>query len=179
MANRTAAFVVMMLGEYDRREGKLASASARYRQADEMHKHSPLIAPQFRGMLSGFEAHVAIAEGRLADAGLLVTDGIKGAMLGKDMPVIAQIAVACVALRAALDQPEFAAETLGAADSLRGSPDLSNGDAVSLGEQLRARLGDAAYDAAYGRGRALSRADALALVDPAYEPDLTPGGDKT
>ncbi|HEV7712197.1 MAG TPA: BTAD domain-containing putative transcriptional regulator [Asanoa sp.] len=179
MANRTAAFVVMMLGEYDRREGKLASASARYRQADEMQKHSPLIAPQFRGMLSGFEAHVAIAEGRLADAGLLVTDGIKGAMLGKDMPVIAQIAVACVALRAALDQPEFAAETLGAADSLRGSPDLSNGDAVSLGEQLRARLGDAAYDAAYGRGRALSRADALALVDPAYEPGVTPGGDKT
>ena len=169
MANRTAAFVVMMLGEYDRQEGKLASARERYRQADEMQRLSPLIAPQFRGMLSGFEAHLAIAEGRYAEARVLTSEGIERAQLGKDMPVIALIAIATVALRAALGEPARAAETLGAADSLRGSPDLSNFDAKLLTESLRAGLGDDVFDAAYARGRAMSRADALAFVDPAHE----------
>ncbi|MEV4532743.1 BTAD domain-containing putative transcriptional regulator [Asanoa sp. NPDC049518] len=178
-ANRTAAFVVMMLGEYDRQEGKLDSARERYRQAEELQAPAPLVAPQFRGMLCGFEAHIAIAEGRLAEARVLATEGIAQAMLGKDMPVIALIAVATVSLRAALGQAERAAETLGAADSLRGSPDLSNCDAQKLTETLRSRLGDEGFDAAYARGRALSRADALAFVDPAQDPDVTPGGDRT
>jgi hypothetical protein len=87
--------------------------------------------------------------------------------------------VATVALRAALGEPERAAETLGAADSLRGGPDLSNCDAKQLIEKLRARLGDETYEAAYARGRALGRADALAFVDPAHSDQLTPGGDRT
>jgi tetratricopeptide (TPR) repeat protein len=179
MANRTAAFVVMMLGEFDRQEGKLASAAERYREAVEMQAAAPLVAPQFSGMLCGFQAHIAIAEGRHADARALVGEGIERAMQGKDMPVVALIAVATVALRAALGDAELAAETLGASDSLRGSPDLSNRDAVALARTLRARLGDDAYDAAYARGRALSRADALALVDPTHGDHLTPGGDRT
>jgi ATP/maltotriose-dependent transcriptional regulator MalT len=178
-ASRTAAFVVMMLGEYDRQEGKLDSARERYRQAEELQTPAPLVAPQFRGMLCGFEAHIAIAEGRLAEARVLATEGIALAMLGKDMPVIALIAVATVALRAAVGESERAAETLGAADSLRGSPDLSNYDARKLTETLRSRLGDEGFDAAYARGRALSRADALAFVDPAHDADVTRGGGGT
>ncbi|GIF58612.1 BTAD domain-containing putative transcriptional regulator [Asanoa iriomotensis] len=177
-AGRTLAFAVMMLGEYDRQEGDYDSARRRYAQARDRQRMAPLIAPQFEGMLQGFEAHLAIAEGRLADARPLVSEGIRLGMQGKDMPVIAMISVATVALRAALGEDVSAAETLGASDSLRGSPDLSNGDAKRLAETLRARLGDEAYDAAYARGRALSRADALALVDPAHDP-LTPGGDRT
>lgn len=178
MANRSAAFVVMMLGEFDRQEGKLAEAAERYREAARMQAEAPLVAPQFGGMLLGFEAHLAIAEGRYADARALAGAGIARAMQGKDMPVIALVAVATVALRAALGQPELAAETLGAADSLRGSPDLSNCDATLLTAALRERLGDAGYETAYTRGRALSRADALAFVDPAQD-GLTPGGDRS
>jgi len=37
--------------------------------------------------------------------------------------------------------------------------------------QLRARLGDATFDAAYARGRTLSQADAIALATTATEPD--------
>jgi predicted ATPase/class 3 adenylate cyclase/DNA-binding CsgD family transcriptional regulator len=37
--------------------------------------------------------------------------------------------------------------------------------------QLRARLGDAAFEAAYARGRTLSQADAIALAAAAAEPD--------
>ncbi|WP_203719355.1 BTAD domain-containing putative transcriptional regulator [Asanoa siamensis] len=166
-AHRTAAFVVMVLGEFDRAEGKLDSARERYRQADEMQQRAPLVAPQFRGMLRAFEAHLAIGEGRYEAAAELVTEGIAYAMGGKDMPVIALVGLATVALRAVLGESESAAETLGASDSLRGSPDLSNHDAVTLAATLRERLGDEAYDAAYARGRALSRVDALARVDPA------------
>ncbi|MDG4824164.1 BTAD domain-containing putative transcriptional regulator [Asanoa sp. WMMD1127] len=168
-ANRTGAFIVMILGEFDRHEGKLAEAMERYREAQRMQDAALLVAPQFPGMLRGFEAHVAIAEGRYADARSLISSGIAHAMQGKDMPVIALVGVATVSLRAALGRFESAAETLGATDSLRGSPDLSNYDAMSLAQVLRDRLGDETYDSAYARGRGLSRADALALVDPAHD----------
>jgi hypothetical protein len=82
------------------------------------------------------------------------------------MPVVAITAITVVALDEADGFASRAARTLGAADSIRGHPDLSNPDAERLAAALRATLGDAAYEEAYAAGRALERADALALVDP-------------
>jgi tetratricopeptide (TPR) repeat protein len=63
--------------------------------------------------------------------------------------------------------PECAAELLGAAHSIRGCFDESSLDAPAARDVARTRLGPVAFQAAYDRGRALSRGDALALAHEA------------
>jgi len=169
LSKRNAAFATMMLGEYDRREGDLERARRRYEEAWRLQAAAPLVAPQFGGLLRASEAHLAVAEGRLDVAARLVSEAIEQAMQGRDIPVVAIVGVASVALRAARGDAERAAATLGAADSLRGRADLSNNDALRLADTLREALGGAGYDAAYARGRAMGRADALAFIDPAHD----------
>ena len=69
--------------------------------------------------------------------------------------------------RCAPEQPEVAAEMLGACMRLRGTDDLHNPETAAILDELRAALGDDAADAAIAAGRALDRAAALARLDPA------------
>ncbi len=62
---------------------------------------------------------------------------------------------------------EGAAERLGAAAGLRGTADPTQPDIAELTARLRTELGDAGFAAAYERGRARSRADAIEFIRPA------------
>jgi ATP/maltotriose-dependent transcriptional regulator MalT len=85
----------------------------------------------------------------------------------KDMPVVAAVGVAVADLAARTARPLDAAEILGAAARIRGADDATNLDIRRLTAGLREGLGDAAFAAAYERGRALDREAAMARLDPA------------
>jgi tetratricopeptide (TPR) repeat protein len=165
---RNAAFGLMVLGEIHRATGEFDAAEECFTEAWRRQESAPLVAPQFRGLLQAARAHLALARGDIDTARELAADAVTAALGGHDMPVVAVAALTVVALDEATGQPERAARRLGAADSIRGHPDRSSVDAERLAATLRATLGDAAYEAAYAAGRALERADALALVDPSH-----------
>ena len=85
----------------------------------------------------------------------------------QDMPLLASIAGALAHLAHALGQPERAAGMLGACTAVRGGEDATDLLVTRLRAPLREALGAAAYDRAYAAGTALSRAEALVLLDPA------------
>jgi predicted ATPase/DNA-binding SARP family transcriptional activator len=85
----------------------------------------------------------------------------------KDMPIVASVGVAVSDLAAQTAQPVDAAEMLGAAARLRGADDATNLDIRRLMATLREALGDAGFEDAYERGRALDREAAIARLDPA------------
>ncbi len=68
------------------------------------------------------------------------------------------------AVHAHVGDHSAAALVLGAAEQLRGAPDVLNPDLVVLGPLLRKAMGDAAYDAAHAKGRGLDRASAIDQV---------------
>ncbi|PJJ58429.1 putative ATPase [Mumia flava] len=97
----------------------------------------------------------------------------------RDMPVVAMVGVGHAWLAERLGDDVLAARRLGAADAVRGGPDAANRDASDLEQRLRARMGDAAYDTAYGTGRALRRTAALALASPVPADGPGAGPDRT
>ncbi|MDG4799305.1 BTAD domain-containing putative transcriptional regulator [Micromonospora sp. WMMD980] len=166
---RDAAFGLMMLGGIARIEGSLDEAAECFAEAMRRQEQAPLVAPQFRGLLQAAMGHLALARGDVPEARVCLTEATDRALVARDMPVVAIIAVGWVAVAEAEGRYERAAEMLGTSDSLRGWPDRSDADAQRLAERLREKLGDDGYAAAYARGHGLSRADALASVggDPA------------
>jgi predicted ATPase/DNA-binding SARP family transcriptional activator len=85
----------------------------------------------------------------------------------QDMPRLAAMAGALAHLANALGQPARAAEMLGACAAVRGGEDPTDLLVTRLAAPLREALGPGAYDRAYAAGTALSRVEALALLDPA------------
>jgi hypothetical protein len=84
-----------------------------------------------------------------------------------DLPVVALVGLSVAAVAGHDGAPVDAAEILGAAARLRGSPDRTSPEVVALTARLRDELGDAAFEAAFAAGRALDREAALARLDPA------------
>ncbi|WP_198347875.1 BTAD domain-containing putative transcriptional regulator [Plantactinospora sp. KBS50] len=161
---RATTYALVMLGDIARQEGALDEAAGHLAEADRRLSALTLAAPQFHGLLLVATAHLALARGDLATARRYVLRAVEGGTAARDMPALATVTVGMVAIAAAEDRLELAAELLGTSDSLRGWPDLSNADAQALAERLRAKLGDQAYAAAYARGHDRSRAEALALI---------------
>lgn len=166
---RDGAFGLMMLGSIARSDGSLDEAQECLAEAMRRQAETPLVAPQFRGLLLAEMGHLALARDDLPGARRCLDEATTRALAARDMPVVAIVTVGWVALAVAEGRYERAAELLGVSDSLRGRPDRSNPDAQRLAERLRAELGEESYAAAYTRGHGLSRADALACVggDPA------------
>ncbi|MFJ8834044.1 BTAD domain-containing putative transcriptional regulator [Micromonospora aurantiaca] len=166
---RDGAFGLMMLGSIARSDGSLDEAQECLAEAMRRQAETPLVAPQFRGLLLAEMGHLALARGDLPGARRCLDEATTRALAARDMPVVAIVTVGWVALAVAEGRYERAAELLGVSDSLRGRPDRSNPDAQRLAERLRAELGEDGYAAAYTRGHGRSRADALAFVggDPA------------
>jgi hypothetical protein len=83
-----------------------------------------------------------------------------------ERPALATVvdAVAVLALRA---DATLAATLLGAAHAIRGAFDESSLDAPAARDAARDALGAAEFEAAYDRGRALSRDAAVALASAA------------
>jgi len=110
---------------------------------------------------------IALADADLAlareEAGTLYREGVASA----DMPLVASVTGAIACLADALGQSERAAEMLGACAAVRGGEDPTDPMVALLGPRLRLALGQGGYDRAYAAGTALSRVEALALLDPA------------
>ena len=88
----------------------------------------------------------------------------EGASLLPSNPLLATVAEGLAALAAARGDYATAAERLGLASALHGFRDTSSLELARVETAARAALGDDGLAAAYARGRALGRADALALV---------------
>jgi hypothetical protein len=79
-------------------------------------------------------------------------------------PLLATVVEGLAALAAARGDYAAAAERLGLADALHGFRDVSSLELTRAEAAARAALGEERLAAAYARGRALGRADALAIV---------------
>ena len=110
---------------------------------------------------------IALADADLTLARERAATLYRGFAASDEMPVIASAAGALARLAHALGQPGRAATMIGACAAVRGAPDPTDPLAASTAARLREALGPDAYDQAYAAGAALSRAEALALLDPA------------
>jgi predicted ATPase/DNA-binding SARP family transcriptional activator len=121
-------------------------------------------APQMVAMALLCLAHLDTADGNFTTAAERLGQAVERARHARDMPVLATVAVGVADLASARGDVALAAELLGAADAIRGTPDRSNVDAARLEAVARATLGEEGYEAAFGTGRKLDRADAVELV---------------
>ena len=79
-------------------------------------------------------------------------------------PSLAEVVEGLAALAAAQGQPVRAAELLGLAHTLHGFRDEASLEVSRTTATVTSAIGTGAFDEAYGRGRVLTRSDALALV---------------
>jgi tetratricopeptide (TPR) repeat protein len=110
---------------------------------------------------------IALEDGDLPLAREHAARAYQAAIAAEDMPLLAAVAGGLAYLAHALGASERAAELLGACAPVRGGEDATELMVTKLGPRLRATLGAEAYARAYDRGKALSRAEAIALLDPA------------
>ncbi|MBW4718276.1 BTAD domain-containing putative transcriptional regulator [Saccharothrix obliqua] len=163
-SSRSEAFARVVLGDLARRRGDLAEAARQYETAAVVLDQAPFVVAQFSAVLLAARAHLATARGE--DAAHLVREAAEHAVRGRDMPVLARVAVAAADLHLLRGDSTAAAKALGAAERLRGAPDPLNPEVVRVADALRADLGAAAYDLAYASGVALDPADAVAAAIP-------------
>jgi hypothetical protein len=126
---------------------------------------SPLqghVEAMFLATLAGHEVWC----GRLPSAAALLTEAFQAAVRTRDMPIVSSVALSGVALVQASGDSVTAAGMLGAAAALRGSDDATDLTVRRLTASLRSSLGER-FEPTYAAGRALSRDDALARLDPA------------
>jgi len=118
-------------------------------------------------------AMIARADGDRDRSRALLADALSAATDWVELPAIADV-VDAIAVHAA-KRTVLAATLLGAAHSIRGCFDEGSLDAPAVRDCLRARLGPDEFEAAYERGRALARDDALALAAGAVADPVTAG----
>lgn len=121
------------------------------------HDHGQAILPTAVALL---EVH----DGDLVAGIRALNAAYPAAVATADMPLLATYAVSAAAALSRVD-PQRAAETLGAAASIRGIDDPGDPIVAVLTRRLRGDLGEG-FDAAYAKGRSKDRADAIADVDP-------------
>jgi len=79
-------------------------------------------------------------------------------------PSLAEVVEGLAALAAAQAQPVRAAELLGLAHTLHGFRDEASLEVSRTTATVTSAISTGAFEEAYGRGRQLTRSDALALV---------------
>jgi ATP/maltotriose-dependent transcriptional regulator MalT len=111
-------------------------------------------------------ASFALRSGELADAHRWLDEAFPIALATTDMPIVANVGVTSARLEAIDGDPAVAARMLGASAVLRGAEDSTALDIKRLTADLTERLGADGFAAAYAAGRALTRDEAIALLDP-------------
>jgi predicted ATPase/DNA-binding SARP family transcriptional activator len=150
--------------------GDMAEAGRISRQLDARMatKNSPMIWP-FRAQAQNRAALADIRTGDIAAGWAGLAAALRLALDGQERSAVAVVvdglAAATLWTDASPDGAERAAVLLGAAHSIRGVFDRSSLDAPQAKDTARQALGDAAFEAAYQRGRALSYEDALTLAE--------------
>lgn len=144
----------------------LQTARARVAGARERLERLPSRGPtrgHARALVMALQARLAVAAGEAGEA--LLAEALQAAIGSLDQPIVAAVGVVQAVAAVAAGDLAAAGELLGAAAALRGDEDVTEPDVKAV----RAALPD---DAAYARGRALTREAALerlkraALVAP-------------
>ena len=110
-------------------------------------------------------AKIDLVLGKVDDAREHLAGAYAHAVGTRDMPILATVGACVARLAAETGRPEDAALILGASAQLRGSDDATNPNIAPTIEGLVAELPD--FAETYAKGRALSRAEAIARLDPA------------
>ena len=126
----------------------------------------------WQGLRALVEARLALtvlAGGDEARCRGLLTEALRVAAEWVERPVLAAVMESIAVFAQPPAQPparsaELTAALLGAAHTMRGCFDEGSLDAPLARASARAALGEAKFDAAYQRGRALDRDDALTLA---------------
>ncbi|WP_083873698.1 BTAD domain-containing putative transcriptional regulator [Frankia sp. QA3] len=131
------------------------------------------VVPQFRSMAATSVAFIELAGGRLDVAREILAAALDEAVRSTDAPVTARVLIAVADLALHDDEPERAAELLGAATLISRSGDR---DYIRVERAARAALGEAEFAVAAGRGRAvpLSASLDLARLPPVAWPPRLP-----
>ncbi len=145
----------------------------------------------FRGQVQARLALAVLADGEHARCRAVLAAALRDASDWVELPPLADVldAIAVLAVqclpggttphvppaRAGRPGAECAAILLGAAHSIRGCFDESSLDAPAARDAARARLGQDEFGAAYERGRAIARDDALALAAQTVADPAAPG----
>ena len=119
---------------------------------------------QFESSVRASLAAAMAGSGDLAGARAELDRASKASLDTHDMPVISMVAGVSAYLAHASGDEELAATLLGAADTIRGRRDLSNTEALAMAAEIRAAIGDPAYDLAYRAGAELDREAAIAFA---------------
>ena len=157
-------FTLAVAAVIEKQSGHLDSARQLQREVSDRLVRFPAAHPAMRhseAMSRGIAAQIDVESGDLRSA----QDGTEAAFAAAeqtdDMPIVAAIGVIIADLAAAVGRDVAAAEVLGAAASLRGTPDPTSPDISRLTELLRCRLGGEEFIAAMTRGEALDRQAAI------------------
>ncbi|MFF7246030.1 BTAD domain-containing putative transcriptional regulator [Embleya sp. NPDC008237] len=160
------------LGELARFVGDFDEAERRYESAFAALPNARLLPPQLTGSLHIGRAHVACGRGDLDTARLHFEAAVPYAMEGQDMPVLGLCVEGFAALALAVGEFERAAILLGAAQVVRGHPDLGDIDADRVRRELETQMGAEEFARVRAIGSALSLAEAIELIKP--EPPAAP-----
>ena len=140
---------------FARVEGDLDEARRSMARAAEL-MDNPAFAAQFRAMTRSTQALIETSAGDLVLARDRHAEALRLAVQSRDAPVVALVLEGVADLVLREGDPERAALLLGAADAVRGLRDLSTPDRARIAEEARAALGDAGFEAAYGRAAGLT-----------------------
>ncbi|WP_344946913.1 AfsR/SARP family transcriptional regulator [Actinomadura miaoliensis] len=178
-AKEGTGLVQQQLAELLRRAGEPEEASRRLARAEDLlarHSHGLL-----RALVLTSRAFLDLTRGDAERARSRLEKALREGVEAFDHMAVAAALVAMAHVALADDDPERAAVLIGTADALRGMPDLSFPESLAVERAARAALGDAAYTAAYRRGRERTFGDVLSEFGiprpPAPEDVLPPSSD--
>jgi hypothetical protein len=164
-----AVFVQVVMGEFARNLGDTAAARDLSAKAVARLGQFPAVHPargHVAAIVLAFASKISLDDGDPETADQQLSDAYRYACGTKDMPILAIVGVARALYLATTDRFAESATALGASARLRGSDDPTQPAIASLVATLRAELGDAAFDAAFGSGRDLDVAAARAFLNP-------------
>jgi len=161
-------FAEAALASLEWRMGETEAARARIRRlrrtVAEQPDGSPLLG-HVHAVVLGAAGAVEAAAGDLAEAEADLVRAYTAGVGTRDMPIMASVGIACARLALARGRHEEVAVLLGASAQLLGGADASDPDVRELTDAARAVVGDR-FDELYTSGWTLSRAEALARLDP-------------
>ncbi|WP_026344064.1 BTAD domain-containing putative transcriptional regulator [Nocardia sp. BMG111209] len=167
---RTAALLRLSRAELHRRAGEFDRAEALLTTLAQRPHRLPYPEPIAADLVAGARLAVRVTAGTLAPARELLAAAARGAA-ARGTAALADHARVLAHLHDLEDAPALAAETLGAAQSIRGVPDSGDPEIRSLATRLADRLGHETFTAHVRRGAELPRADAVRLLtDPTPVP---------
>jgi predicted ATPase/DNA-binding SARP family transcriptional activator len=169
-----AVWLGLVRAELLAREGDAAAAA---RQCEKVlswleRKQTPWF-HGFRGLIQARLALAVLADGDVARCRELLATALRDTSGWVELPPLAAVIDAIALYCLGRSDPALAATLLGAAHSVRGVFDEGSLDAPAVREAARGVLGEAGFEAAYERGRALSRDDALSLAAGAVADPVT------